>query len=73
MKEFLADVKSEFLAAKWYEKIWMIWLVISYIVAIGLMIYFILFEPSIPIQLIFFILWTVIAVGVGVMVGVYMD
>lgn len=73
MKEFLADVKSEFLACKWWEKIWAIFLVLMFIISLCFAIYFILFEPSIPIQVIFLILWTVIAGCVGCAIGLIID
>ena len=70
MKEILAFAKEEFVAAKWYDKIWTIFLALCYITALVMIVYFILFEPSITIRVMFFFLWTVMMVAIGALIGV---
>lgn len=73
MKEFLEFVKGEFMEAKWYEKIWIIFLALCYITALIMMVYFILFEASMIIKVLFLFLWTVMMLAVGMLIGVTID
>lgn len=73
MKEILAFAKEEFVVAKWYDKIWAIFLVLAYITLLIMMVYFILFEPLITIRVMFFFLWTVMMVAIGALIGVTID
>ena len=73
MKEFLEFAKGEFMEAKWYEKIWTIFLVLCYIAALAMMVYFILFEPVMIIKAMFLFLWTAMMLAVGMLIGVTID
>lgn len=73
MKEFLAFAKGEFMEAKWYDKIWTIFLVLCYIAALVMMIYFILFESVMAIKVMFLFLWTLMMVAIGLLIGTAMD
>jgi len=73
MKEFLEFAKGEFMEAKWYDKIWTVFLVLCYIAALVMMVYFILFESVIPIKVMFLFLWTVMMVAIGLLIGIAMD
>ena len=73
MKEFLAFAKGEFMEAKWYDKIWTIFLALCYIAALVMMVYFILFEASMTIRVMFLFLWSVMMLAVGMLIGVTLD
>lgn len=73
MKEFLAFAKEKFIAAKWYDKIWAIYLVLAYATSLIMMVYFILFEPSMTIRVMFLFLWTAMMVAIGALIGVTID
>lgn len=73
MKEFLALAKEEFMEAKWYDKIWTIFLVLLYITVLVMIVYFILFEATITIKALFLFLWTVMMLVVGMLIGVTLD
>ena len=73
MKEFLEFAKGEFMEAKWYDKIWTIFLVLCYITALVMMVYFILFESVMAIKVIFLFLWTLMMVAIGLLIGTAMD
>lgn len=73
MKEFLEFAKGEFIEAKWHEKIWTIFLVLCYIAALAMMVYFILFEPVMIIKIMFLVLWTALTFAVGVFVALLME
>ena len=59
--------------AKWYDKIWTIFLVLCYITALVMMVYFILFESVMAIKVIFLFLWTLMMVAIGLLIGTAMD
>ena len=75
MKEFLALAKEKFMEAKWYDKIWTIFLILLYITVIVMMVYFILFlfDATITIKVLFLFLWTVMMLVVGMLIGVTLD
>lgn len=73
MKEFLAFAKGEFMVAKWYDKIWTVFLVLCYIAALVMMVYFILFESVMAIKVMFLFLWTLMMVVIGLLIGTAMD
>lgn len=73
MKEFLEFAKGEFMAAKWYDKIWAIFLALCYVVVMIAMIYAVLFEPNITVRCILLFLWTALMLAVGALIGVLMD
>lgn len=73
MKEFLEFAKGEFMEVKWYDKIWTIFLVLCYIASLVMMVYFILFEASMTIRVMFLFLWSVMMLAVGMLIGVTLD
>lgn len=73
MKEFLEFAKGEFMEAKWYDKIRIIFLALYYITALVMMVYFILFESVMVIKVMFLFLWTVTMLAIGALIGVTID
>lgn len=73
MKEFMGFAKEEFMVAKWYDKIWTIFLVLCYIASLVMMVYFILFESVLAVKVMFLFLWTLMMVAIGLLIGTAMD